>query len=204
MNIKDYLQQHKGSLAFDENLDDVWLGIEKDLPRNSTMNIWWVIGILVIGSLFFALHIHSKKSLRQDEEIQNKSKYKQHEIFAVLQSKQSGEKILAVSQLNDQAVDDEVIDALIYTLQYDESINVKIATVRALEQYMQHEKVRIAIIEMLGTVNDSYLKIKLIHLLTRKKIKHAIPALDDLIQRNDTRAIVREEATTGKEKLISI
>lgn len=206
MKINEYLQQHSKELEFDLNLKESWDKIESELDPsipNKTI-LFLILGIVILATGFFHFFYKStaeKNVLKNQKTTTEKTS---PQFYANLKSTQTAERIFAISEISNQDIDQKTVDALIFTLKNDVSINVKIATVRAMENVVQYESTRIALIEELAATQHTYLKIKIINLLTRQNVKHVIPTLDDIIQDDSNPGLLQSEATQSKATLLSI
>lgn len=100
-----------------------------------------------------------------------------------------------------EAMDDDIIQALVKTLNTDENTNVRLAALEALSRYADKENVRKALIESLSTQDKPAVQIVLINLLVQLKEKRAIEPLKKLTEDEENIEAVKDEANYGIFKL---
>jgi len=206
MKSKEYLQQHSKELEFDFDLKESWDNIESELeqPNRYKTALFSITGIviLIIGVFHFYYKSTDKSNdIKYQKPITEKT---DQQFYANLKSTQTAERIFAISEISNQDIDQKTVDALLFTLKNDESIHVKIATVRAMENLIHYESTRVALIQELVATQHTYLKIKIINILTRQNVKHVIPTLDDIIKDESNSGLLQSEASQSKATLLAI
>ncbi|WP_435355518.1 HEAT repeat domain-containing protein [Emticicia sp. SJ17W-69] len=125
-------------------------------------------------------------------------------ILSMLKRESASERIQAVNYSYDlQKPDDEVLKALIYTLDYDRNINVRIAAADAIGRFGYDENVRNALVKSLLKQQEPTLQISIIELLTKLNERRALPAFRLLVEDESISAFVRQKAEEGS-KLLSL
>lgn len=99
-------------------------------------------------------------------------------------------------------IDDEVLDALIQTMNTDDNINVRIAAVDALGKFSSNERVRDALIKSLVSQEYPAVQLKLINLMVELEEKRAVEHLQDIIHNEEVISTVKDEAQYGIFKLM--
>ncbi len=110
----------------------------------------------------------------------------------------ASERIRAINdsrELND--LDQEVAQALIRTMNYDDNTNVRLAAVEALSYYTNREDVRKSLIQSLEIQDHPLIQIALIDLLVNMEEKRAIHEIKKLMIDENTQEIVRKRAEVG-------
>lgn len=97
--------------------------------------------------------------------------------------------------------DDEVVNALVRTLNEDPNSNVRLAALDALSKFQSESAVRKALISSLATQNDPVVQIALIQLLVRMKEKTVIKDLERIVEDEKNIKAVKDEAYNGILKL---
>jgi len=199
MKFENYLKENKKNLEFDQDLDSAWNQIETALAPK-TNELWKVIsiGILVLMILVLGLVTVLNKNHETIKSDNSKSV-----LFANLKAKESSNRILALNNIA-LSKDQEVIYALINTLENDESVNVKLAAARALEKFINHEEVRIALIDQLVKVDHAYLKVTIINLLGRKKVKSSVHAMNQILEDESAPNLIRQAIEQNKKDILKI
>jgi len=98
--------------------------------------------------------------------------------------------------------DDAIIQALSKTLLSDKSDHVRLASVEALAKFTTEKGVRNTLINALEKETDETVQIALINLLASIKEKDAMESFDKIIQNRNAVDFVKNEAHSGKLKLI--
>lgn len=102
-----------------------------------------------------------------------------------------------------QNPDDEIINALIQTMNIDASTNVRLSAIEALyDNFSNNPKVRTAFCETLNLQENPMIQTNLIKMLVNLKEKKAEKYLEDLIKKKDISPEVRDEAQMGIFKMM--
>ncbi|MBX2958133.1 MAG: HEAT repeat domain-containing protein [Cyclobacteriaceae bacterium] len=97
--------------------------------------------------------------------------------------------------------DDEIVQALVTSMNTDSNSNVRLAAVEALSKFAAEEKVRKALIESLSKQKDPVVQIALIQLLVQIKEKDVMKSLKQIIDDEQSLPAVKDEAHAGIFKL---
>ena len=125
-------------------------------------------------------------------------------ILSMLKRESASERIQAVNYSYDlQKPDDEVLKAIIYTLDYDRNINVRIAAADAIGRFGYDENVRNALVKSLLKQQEPTLQISIIELLTKLNERRALPAFRLLVEDEGISEFVRQKAEEGT-KILSL
>lgn len=111
------------------------------------------------------------------------------------------ERIMGVKTVSTKDADDEIVDALIRTMNGDSNSNVRLAAINALGNFHDEEKVRRALIESLYHQTDPVVQLTLIQWMVVLKEKAAIGPLQHIIEDANSLQSVRDEAYAGIFKL---
>lgn len=99
------------------------------------------------------------------------------------------------------SADDDVVHALVRTLNEDPNSNVRLAALDALGKFQIEPAVRKALIGSLSTQKDPVVQIALIQLLVRMKEKTVIKDLERMVEDEQNIKAVKDEAYNGILKL---
>jgi hypothetical protein len=122
--------------------------------------------------------------------------------LSLLENQSASERIRAVSYAEAlPGLDPAVRDALIRTLDADQSPNVRLAAAEALGRFPGDEVVRQALVDALERQPDPMLQITLIHLLVNMEEKRAARSIEKLIRHDSTPEVVRTLARKGLNAL---
>ena len=137
-------------------------------------------------------------ALRQDM-----NEMKQLIALSQLRKESPSERIMATYEIKKlDSASDEILDALIYTFNNDDNVNVKNAAADALFKFGNHDKVRKAYINGLSTQTDPVLQIKLIDMLVGLNEKRAMPKFQEMMQGESHMKVVKQKAAQGIGKLL--
>jgi len=124
-------------------------------------------------------------------------------MLSLLQNPSANDRLQGVgwtAQL-DQANDD-VLSALLRTLNHDPNVNVRLAAVEALHAFADRATVRAGLIESIEIQTSPLVQLELIKVMVHLNEKESIPILEGLRQNQDANAAVREGARWGLNELI--
>jgi HEAT repeat protein len=96
----------------------------------------------------------------------------------------------------------DIIFALLSTLNSDINVNVRLASCEALYKWKDEPLVRKGLITSLGNQSDPAVQITIIHMLVEMKEKQAIPEIRKLVQSNQVLKIVKTNAEQGIARLL--
>lgn len=97
--------------------------------------------------------------------------------------------------------DDEIVRALINTMNTDPNTNVRLAALDALAKFKQVSGVRKALIDALATQEDPMVQITLIQLMVQMKEKEVVKDLERIVDDAGSIQAVKDEAYSGILKL---
>ena len=102
-------------------------------------------------------------------------------------------------QMNDPG--QEVISALINTLNLDQNVNVRLAALSSISKFSSNQVVRDSLVNSLRYQREPIVQIVLINMLTDRKEKKAMRAIKDIISDKSTLAPVKDAAEKGLKLL---
>ncbi len=122
------------------------------------------------------------------------------------QQASAGERLSAVKMStefegdNDQ-LDQQISEILIYAMNNDKSVNVRLAAVEALFQFRNEVRIQRALVNSLPQQDDPQVQLMLIDMLVQMKAKGALNEMNKLLMDSDTREIVKERLQAGIAEL---
>lgn len=123
-------------------------------------------------------------------------------ILSMLKRESASDRIQAVNYSYDlQQPDEQVLKALIYTLDYDRNVNVRIAAADAIGRFGNNANVRDALVKSLLKQQEPTLQISIIDILTKFNERRALPALRLLAEDGGTSDFVRQKAEESTRML---
>ncbi len=160
----------------------------------------YAASVLLLVSLGLAIGFNLSKNTLNAELLALRA-----EMQELLKDESTSMRIKAVGlTYYQEKPDEQIVAALIETMNEDDSQNVRLAAVNALGRFAHEEDVKTALIEALQSQKNSFLQIKLINILSEIKTKQAIPSFDRLIENEETLQVVKSEAEKGKARILSI
>jgi hypothetical protein len=175
------------------------------------VQIRWAYGIaaalaLVITGTAAGIFLANKTFVTQEHLSAMQSDIRQMKEMVSLSKLQGGsasERILATYEMKSlKHADDEVINALINTMQNDPQVNVRMAAAEALFAFGNTDKVRRAMINTLAAQDAPVLQIRLIEMLVRLRESRAIPELQKVMENEQQMQAVRDKAAQGMAVLL--
>jgi HEAT repeat protein len=97
--------------------------------------------------------------------------------------------------------DDDIVAALIHTMNTDPNTNVRLAALDALAKFNQDPVVRAALIDALAKQKDPMVQITLIQLMVQMKERKVVKDLERIVDDAGVIKAVKDEAYTGILKL---
>ena len=171
--------------------------------KTRKLPVYQIVAAAVILLCFgyFAGMLTVKHSLTRTEiaglrhEIQ---KLQENSYVLSLHQPSSSERLKIVNTVGKEFSNNEqVLNALIHTLNTDISVNVRMAAAYALVPHADREQVRTAIIQSFENQSEPILQITLINILTGMQDKRAKPLMEELLNREDILPEVKEHAAIG-------
>lgn len=154
--------------------------------------LWTKIAAMVV--LFFGTYwLGYKIGTYKSEAIQNQlaselSAQKQQVLLASLRDMTGPQKIEAVYSISSSGnVNDDLIDALVHTMNSDKNTNVRLAAITALSEMMEKNNlIKLELIKSLSIQENPLLQISLIQVLTEKGVKEAKPQIESITNNEKT------------------
>merc|ERR1712072_359159 len=113
-------------------------------------------------------------------------KMKEMLMLTMIEKPQAQDRIKAVNLTKELPnVDTKVTDALISTLNQDESINVRLAALEALIPYGKQSEVRQALIQSIKLQNSPLVQVALADAMIMLQEKAAVESFKDMLQSED-------------------
>lgn len=122
------------------------------------------------------------------------------------QNASAGERLSAVNlvsqkPLADDELDQQIIDILVYTMNNDKSVNVRMAAADALFRFRSDSRIQKALIHSIVRQKEPLMQITLIDMLVEMKAREALNEMKKMLMDSNTRDIVKERLETGIAEL---
>ena len=163
---------------------------------------------LLIGGTFLGIIFYSgiNNSDRVKELSQLKSEVnalRETAMFTMLKDESSSYRIQAVNYADEiDSPDENIVNALVKTLNNDRNINVRMAAAYALARFTSQRSVCDSLVKSLSLQNDPILQITLINILVDLGEKSALETIQQIINSDETLDEVKTVAAKGARLLI--
>jgi HEAT repeat protein len=124
-------------------------------------------------------------------------------IMTMMKQESASERIKGVLTVHDlEEADENILNALIMTMNNDDNVNVRMAAVEALTYYADYEMVKSAFIQALLNQDNPTVQIKLITILVNLDEKRAVQPFQKMLDDENISTFVKDEAQYGLYKLL--
>jgi hypothetical protein len=145
--------------------------------------------VFVFGTYWLGYRVGSHKGeIVQNQLTSELSTQKQQVLLASLRDYTGPQKIEAVYSIGNSAnVSNELISALVYTMNSDKNTNVRLAAITALSGMMdKNDRIKTELIQSLAVQENPLLQISLIQVLTEKGVKEAKHQIETITNNEKT------------------
>ncbi|HTH50082.1 MAG TPA: HEAT repeat domain-containing protein [Candidatus Limnocylindria bacterium] len=97
--------------------------------------------------------------------------------------------------------EDRMVASLLHALDFDPSVNVRLAALDALQTYADQARVRQALLDSLTREESPLVQVGLIDLIVEQQEKSAVPVLKALLEKAELNRSVRKRAAWGLTQL---
>jgi len=123
-------------------------------------------------------------------------------VLSMLQQDSASQRLQGVNWTTRQnQADPKILSALVHTLRYDSSVDVRLAALDALSRYRDQTQVRQGLAEALEAQQSPLVQVELIDLLVRWHDRGAIDPLHKIEQDQNVDPTVRERARRAIDQL---
>ena len=163
----------------------------------------WSAALLIIGA-FAGLRLAGPKPPSQDlAEVQKElASTKQLVVLSMLQQQSASARLEGVNfTTRDEQLNPQVLSALLHTLRYDPSVDVRLAALEALSRHSTQPQVRSNVVNALQEQQSPLVQVALIDQLVEWHDREAKPHLEQLRQSPNLNPTVRQRADWAISKL---
>lgn len=161
--------------------------------------------ILLVGGAWIGSIFQQKKDAQPDQlaYLQKEVKeMKQVLLFSLIDDQSASQRIKAVSYAEEMSnPNQDVIDALMNTLNNDKNANVRLASLYSLARWADSRTVRDSLVLSLGKQTEPIVQIVLINLLAEKRETRAIAPLKAILSNGKSMKEVKDAAQKGLKVL---
>lgn len=228
-NIAEEFQSYKGHFQFFDALEEkMTIGILNDdeliskvlkdqhktekpivpIDKKSASPLPWLryaagMALLVLGFTAGYLVKDVNAPATAEEVDTNQNTHSQVVLAGLNNQSSASERILAINEsLEMQDISQEIAQALIKTMNFDDNINVRLAAIEALSRYTNRDDVRTSLIQSLEIQENPIIQIALIDLLVKMDEKKAINEIQRLMIDEKTQDVVKQRAEVGVSLLM--
>jgi anti-sigma-K factor RskA len=159
-------------------------------------------GIALVVSVGLAAYWFQERRI---EKLAHEIKETKTSMMAMLQNQGSaGQRLKGVSvslNMKLEQADDEIVNALVHTLETDDNTNVRLASLEALARFHEQPHVRTELVKALSKQTDPSVQIALIRLLVEIKETDSLKELQRISTDELMLPAVQDEAHAGILKL---
>lgn len=171
--------------------------------RSLTKTIWFRVAAsvaliaigFVLGRFWIEDNDNDREMMALQQDLEATKSLLQQVVNGNLSATQRLEHVQVSYQL--KSADNEILHALIRTMNSDDNGNVRIAAIRGLSGFTENPVVRKAFIQSLETQDDPFIQMMLINILVKIKEKEAVPQFRKLIENEAVDPTVKDEAQLG-------
>ena len=191
------LEEQKGNTGSGEKIQRLNLFNKNTFYRVAAAVTLVLVGYL--GSLWVDNIRQSDFQVLENELIDMKELV----IKTMMKQESASERIQGVLTVNElKEPDEEILNALITTMNYDDNVNVRMAALEALTNFAEYEMVKNAFIQALLNQDNPTIQIKLISILVNMEEKRAVDPIQKMIDDENISTFVRDEAQYGLYQLL--
>jgi hypothetical protein len=161
------------------------------------------VALLILGvSIAYWVNRYNVQQ-REIAELQQQMKATKDLMMLMLGNEQSASKRMQGVNVayGIAKADNEIVNALVKTMNSDPNSNVRLAALEALGKFIDDPTVRKALIESLPRQEDPIVQISLIQLMVKMKEKSVLKELQRIVDDAETMNAVKDEAYSGIMKL---
>ncbi|MES2329336.1 MAG: zf-HC2 domain-containing protein [Bacteroidota bacterium] len=173
------------------------------------MQMAYTIVLVIIGLGFgYLINRQSPNSgyaNKQEITALNKEVHEMKEMMmlSLLENPSASERIRGVSYTSEiKSANKEVIDALLYTLDNDQNVNVRLVTLEALTQYADDAHVREGLVQSIGKQDSPLLQSAMADMMLKLQEKRSVQSFKKLLQQKDLDNSIRGKIEQTITKLI--
>ena len=124
-------------------------------------------------------------------------------VLTLLEQNSANRRLEGVSEANKIGrVDDRVVDALLRTLNNDPNVNVRLAAIESLTNYVENPKVRQGLIQSIPNQESPIIQVTLANLMLALEEKRSIELFKQLLKKPELDTTVKKKIEKTIESII--
>lgn len=153
-----------------------------------------ILFLVIVGGYFWnkgeTTNGYMEKGLVDSETEQVREKL----VLTLLEQNSANKRLEGVSEANKIGkVDDQVINALLRTLNRDPNVNVRLAAIESLTNYVEHPKVRQGLIQSIPNQESPIIQVTLANLMLALEEKKSIAPFKQLLKKPELDTTVKKK-----------
>lgn len=150
--------------------------------------------LLLCTGLGTGLYINKKNPAEMARMSSEISEMKQMMVLSLIENPSATERIRAVSLTNEiRNVDDQVIEALLSTLNHDPNDNVRLMTLEALTELADNPKVREGLVQSIVSQTSPIMQSAMADVMLKLQEKKSVKPLKKMLDRDDLNSTVKDK-----------
>lgn len=196
---------------FNEMLEAYRCGMEQRPEKKTPALSWWQMAVAACGLLALGVGAgrygipHTPAAVATadvrhlEAEVEN---MRQLVTLSLLQQQSASARLRGVTySYQMEKPDPQVVTALLFAVNHDTNVNVRLSAVDALQKYSANPETGKALVEGLSTQDSPLVQIALIDMLVQANEAAVTPTLRKLAKDEQTNPTVRQRAEWGMRKL---
>jgi hypothetical protein len=180
-------------------------GLEAWLARfmsSSNHQLAYTLGLLLIGIVVGRFFLPSSNQSELSSLHTEVKEMKEMMMINMLEDVSVSERLKAVSFGNELGADEKVIGALLNTLNNDENVNVRLASLEALGKYVQNATVRQGLVGSIKHQTSPMVQVSLAELIVAMQDVEAARDFKALLDQQEVIPEVKENIVKNLEQII--
>lgn len=171
-----------------------------------TPQLAYGILILLIGlTLGYFLKPNGNGTLPSPEVVSNQeaTEIREKLVLTLLEQPSANKRLQGVSEANKiEKVDEKVINALLKTLNHDSNVNVRLAAIESLTNYVDNPSVRQGLVQAIPNQESPMVQVTLANLMTALQEKESIEPFRRLLREKELDTTVKKKIESTIESII--
>jgi hypothetical protein len=159
--------------------------------------------LVLVGGYFLKLQDDSASSSTSTVADSETEQVREKLVLTLLEQNSANKRLEGVSEANKIGkVDDQVISALLRTLNLDPNVNVRLAAIESLTNYMENPKVRQGLIQSIPNQESPIIQVTLANLMLALEEKKSIEPFRQLLKKPELDTTVKKKIQKTIESII--
>jgi hypothetical protein len=188
-------------------LGGIWQWLQQLLMPQQAVRVVYGLCLLVLGGLAGYWLSNQKSAATTDQQqlatlTTQVEQMRQVMLLSLIKNPSATERLRAVSYTKEiSGPNDRVIEALLSTLNHDDNVNVRLATLEALADLADEPKVRMGLVQSLPQQESPLVQSALADVMVMLQEKRSVQPLRRLLQQPDLNQTVKDKIKESIETL---